>query len=511
MTKVIVVLMLLGAVPALAQDEDVVIQKEIQGLAAANDDVFDKIDNFAGQVALQLSALRKRETAKLEGAVRADGQAAVCEILSFRRSDLQAGASGGATGSTSAVLNPLLPAIFGFSFEDGGITRSVSGSTLTLKANPVALFCASGNDAAGIARRDPETCATHWKRLGLTASFDTSRGKKSSQLEDLQTLDNQFSELSVRYELINRRTLTGEAFERHFVRNSKFESAANNLVNEMARLPGTIFAEFTPELARRLYALMGTTACQNNVNDPKCQVLPEWQKLGAEARQSRIRTVVNAMKPAAPDPGSDALKRLHASWLSALKAFQKEQNAVLNAPVLTVFYTYQKPDLATAKTATSIVPAGIQPPNLHTAGLIYAQGVSSRNLDIVANASASWFDDTRPGMPGSFRDFRTGIQATFRLREIPNYGAPSLSFAGLYAYLHQQPLGLGIVAFNNTQIREKGHLGLFQTKLEFPTGKNAVRIPISFTYSNRTELIKESDVRGQIGISFNLDQLFSAQ
>jgi len=157
------------------------------------------------------------------------------------------------------------------------------------------------------------------------------------------------------------------------------------------------------------------------------------------------------------------------------------------------------------------VPAGIQPPNLHTAGLIYAQGLSSRNLDIVANASASWFDDTRPGMPGSFRDFRTGIQATFRLREIPNYGAPSLSFAGLYAYLHQQPLGLGIVAFNNTQIREKGHLGLFQTKLEFPTGKNAVRIPISFTYSNRTELIKESDVRGQIGISFNLDQLFSAQ
>jgi outer membrane lipopolysaccharide assembly protein LptE/RlpB len=49
---------------------------------------------------------------------------------------------------------------------------------------------------------------------------------------------------------------------------------------------------------------------------------------------------------------------------------------------------------------------------------------------------------------------------------------------------------------------------VFQAKLEMPTAKNAMRIPLSFTYSNRTELINESDVRGQIGISFNLDAMF---
>jgi hypothetical protein len=49
---------------------------------------------------------------------------------------------------------------------------------------------------------------------------------------------------------------------------------------------------------------------------------------------------------------------------------------------------------------------------------------------------------------------------------------------------------------------------VFQGKLELPAGKNAIRVPVSFTYSNRTELIKESEVRGQIGLSFNLDQLF---
>ena len=60
----------------------------------------------------------------------------------------------------------------------------------------------------------------------------------------------------------------------------------------------------------------------------------------------------------------------------------------------------------------------------------------------------------------------------------------------------------------NAEINKPGHIGVFQSKLEFPTANNAMRIPLSFTYSNRTELINESDVRGQIGISFNLDSLF---
>jgi hypothetical protein len=42
----------------------------------------------------------------------------------------------------------------------------------------------------------------------------------------------------------------------------------------------------------------------------------------------------------------------------------------------------------------------------------------------------------------------------------------------------------------------------------FPAANNTVRIPLSFTASNRTELIKEADVRGRFGVSFNLDALF---
>ena len=70
---------------------------------------------------------------------------------------------------------------------------------------------------------------------------------------------------------------------------------------------------------------------------------------------------------------------------------------------------------------------------------------------------------------------------------------------------------LGLIAFNQAKITEKGHIGLFQVKLEFPAANNTIRIPLSFSYSNRTELIKESQVRGQVGVSLNLDGLFAGK
>ena len=53
----------------------------------------------------------------------------------------------------------------------------------------------------------------------------------------------------------------------------------------------------------------------------------------------------------------------------------------------------------------------------------------------------------------------------------------------------------------------KGHIGLFQAKLTIPMKGSGVKIPISFTVANRTEVIKETDVRANIGISLDLDSL----
>ena len=53
----------------------------------------------------------------------------------------------------------------------------------------------------------------------------------------------------------------------------------------------------------------------------------------------------------------------------------------------------------------------------------------------------------------------------------------------------------------------KGHIGVVQGKLTIPIN-GIVRVPISVTWSNRTELIKQEDLRGQIGLTFDLDNVF---
>ena len=88
-------------------------------------------------------------------------------------------------------------------------------------------------------------------------------------------------------------------------------------------------------------------------------------------------------------------------------------------------------------------------------------------------------------------------------------GKPTASLSGLFLSLLEEPLGQKVLV-NNIAVTRKGNIGLLQGKLTIPT-KSSVSIPISVTWASRTELIKESDVRGNIGISFDLDKLFAKQ
>ena len=51
--------------------------------------------------------------------------------------------------------------------------------------------------------------------------------------------------------------------------------------------------------------------------------------------------------------------------------------------------------------------------------------------------------------------------------------------------------------------------GIGQFKFTIPVKGSGVKIPLSVTFSNRTEFIKESKVRGNVGITFDLDTIFS--
>jgi hypothetical protein len=61
--------------------------------------------------------------------------------------------------------------------------------------------------------------------------------------------------------------------------------------------------------------------------------------------------------------------------------------------------------------------------------------------------------------------------------------------------------------FSGTGLALKGNLAIAQAKLTIPIKNTGIKIPLSFSWASRTELIKESDVRGHIGITFDMDTL----
>ena len=418
-----------------------------------------------------------------------DGEAE--QFLARRRADIRNGASGGSAGSTSTVLNPLLPAAFGFSFENGSVVRTISGNSMTVSINPAGLICASRVGVAQVALRE-EGCQDFWRRWGASVTFDTSRGKNPPATSStLKPLSDQLAEAAVRFEVINQRKPGSKRFRdglREWEKQAK--AAADRIVLLQVRL-----LSFHRDLDAKLLSAVGGFQAGDS----------EAQKVDA------LLKVVRAVKDQIPATDSDVSQLLRDAanrWRAVLKADNQVYNNFAHGWVATAEYSLQRPDIATEAIDT-IVLKGTRPPSLHTARLVVARGLLNYNLDFTLNFSSSWFDEKRPGMTSLWRDVQVAGDAKWRLRDIADFGTPTFLMAGLYMYLNQRPLGFDIPQFAGTKINQPGHVGVFQTKLELPTANAAVRIPISFTYSNRTDLIKESDVRGQIGISLNLDSVFA--
>jgi hypothetical protein len=163
-------------------------------------------------------------------------------------------------------------------------------------------------------------------------------------------------------------------------------------------------------------------------------------------------------------------------------------------------------------TNTTVMTGGAIP-NLSNIKLIYTAPLwtSGDNVtQFTANFSTTLFNSIPPGTnTGTIRDYQPSGQVDIPTQIIAKTYSPTITFAGLFLSLLQQPLGQP-VQVNGVNVNTKGNIGLFQAKLSVKVKNSDVEIPVSFTYATRTELIKESDVRGNIGVTFNLDSLFAS-
>jgi len=150
-------------------------------------------------------------------------------------------------------------------------------------------------------------------------------------------------------------------------------------------------------------------------------------------------------------------------------------------------------------------------PVLHTFRFIAE--CSFGRADLTANGSFSIFNSLPANVSQRLRDFQLAGQLDVPLGEIEKIGSIVFSLAGRWERLPEDTAALagtasGVELGKGLAVK-KGNIGIAQAKLTLPVKGSGVKIPISISVANRTELIQEKDVRVNFGITFDFDSILA--
>lgn len=205
---------------------------------------------------------------------------------------------------------------------------------------------------------------------------------------------------------------------------------------------------------------------------------------------------------------SDELQRRVEAFIEKFNSFLQSHDKILEAVakggIVTFEYTNRRE---------------INLPSLSNFNLIAETGLFRGKADLTGNLSFTIFNEkpksTDPTKPiGRLRDFQLSGQLDVPLSNPLKTGNFVLTFSGKFQKIMEDTMMMnsamtGMTGQTGMMMETKGNIGIGQIKLTIPVKGSGVKIPISFTYANRSELIKEKVVRGNIGITFDLDVLLS--
>jgi hypothetical protein len=419
-------------------------------------------------------------------------------ILEIRRIDKQVGASSGGAGSTNLVPSGSVPALLGLAVEYGGLTEAFSGTTVTLRTTPAKLIGAMANLYGPDAKFSDDKTFSALQRVSLSASFDTSRTDGASTNSGSKLLANyqQLSQATMRIIFINDRDpLATKNWKK--IRTLSLSPPSKNVAEEAKNLmaPLTRIKNYDAALdeAMKVFDPSGSIPTATALENAFITYLEDVQK---------VTTLV-----------PDWQQRVDSYVLARLKLDEQHKKLykqISKAPSLTFEYDFNRPPVVSATASTSTTTPStpsVSPPDLSAVSLVFV--ASMLESEYTLNATGNFFNETRPGMSGNFRDFQVSGKWDIPIGRVPAFVAKgTLTFGGLFEHLHQKPLGADLL-INDQKVNQPGNMGVFQAKYSIPVGDSGIQIPISFTASNRTELIKERDMRGNIGITFDLDKLLT--
>jgi hypothetical protein len=398
------------------------------------------------------------------------------------RSDEQIGAGASAPGTTTLVSKGTVPKILGLAVENGALVRSQSATTVTFRGNLGGSIRALAGKGLFQLKPGDDPSLSILSHASFSASFDTSRGAtEADKAGQTFTGDSkQLSQWTFRWQVANRRDPQGpNAIERW--RQQITDSQVG--VSRAALALNQAF-ENDPAIAKWL-------------EDAALAVDAAKTAAAMKTRDAAIVDIVNVMKahesqfPAAETLRAETLAALD-EWDRSTTAFVSERHALLQD---------LKSGLLASLEFTNDRP--VKAP--HTSNLRLVGEVGG-TVDLTGNASMTFFDgNIPPGATRQIRDLQFSGEIDIKMGSADTVGAFALAVSGKYInQLENSYSDAGIVIPNT-----KGTTAIAQVKLTIPAKGTGVKIPLSLTFANRTDLIKESIVRANVGVTYDLDSVFA--
>lgn len=410
------------------------------------------------------------------------------------RTDKQVGQTAAAGNSSSTVSTGSVPWLIGVALEHGAVTQSVENNLITFRGNIANVIKAAKlKDYIQSYRAGEDNMfVRNISKASFSISYNTAQGASA---DNLQT--GSLAGYSFHFDVYNHRD----------PRDSRYDKAWDNLITNLTQVANAT-GRFSV-IVRRNHAAE-TSAWQTRADNT-------LKALAADATDQQIRDALQSVANDFVDTFGkfDDVNQAALQVAVALEDYGKQKGQVvykiMHSPIVSVEYVGTKQSstqLPESSSSTLTVTGSL--PDLSTINAIL-EFYLLKDSQFTLNASTTLFNSTPAGSRiGNVRDYRVAGQADIPLPEIPPLGKPTLSLSGLFLSLLEEPLGQQVLVNGVAQSRT-GNIGLFQAKVSFPVKNAGIAIPISITASNRTELIKENDVRGSIGVTFNLDHIFAKQ
>ena len=429
----------------------------------------------------------------------------------------QNGSSNGSSGSTNVVSKGLAARVLSLASEYGALSESVSGQTVTLSGTlagiPLALEhanilqpcvqafsgakCVSFKTTDGLDRVSYSVAfaaSQSASQVSGTASGSTSSTQPTTFNASYQTLQ----QANVKVVLFKGAAATPDDISKAISTldgSSKVFDVSDNRDDLLALVMG--YKDNAATWAREEFTRLAGIS-QSDV----AAELASWSR-------SLPSALCQGRNPCTLEQDAEKYIQLYFKYLTSQHDFIESQR---KKPIITAEYDANFP---AAQTSNS------------TARLIAGYTFPTTKLTLTANAAGSFYNgDPSATVPGAriLRDFQAAGELAY------TFGSAKTSFLGqstassAYYYQDQtspsilnvtpgQPVsGIAFTGLPSTASQvfaKRGVINLAQMKFNFIPGKGSINVPVSVTWSNRTELVTQPVWRTQVGISYDFDSLFS--